>query len=307
VQNLNPNRARAVATVAYSFVYPLVASYCAMYHATVDTSSPKFNGGFGAWRHVGVSDERKQEVGRPREPAVRSSVWLDLRSEPWWFTVGEIPPEVHFTVRWVDLWGFVLEEGSAAEHALRPTSVLASAPVPVHDVPAEIDRVVSGESSFIALLTASRWRDPYALPGVLPVPPDITLEPVSARLGQRPPKPAPGVDWWPCHEASVTTDEFWSCANFALSLVTPNQDDRPIRDRIAEIGLVAGRPWDASTFPAAVIDAIREGMDDALSDLMEAATTADTRHSGQYRREDMDRDYFGRALRSIHTDREVRT
>jgi hypothetical protein len=129
VQNLNPNRARPVATVAYSFVYPLVASYCAMYHATVDTSSPKFRGGFGAWRHVGVSDERKQEVRRPRDTAVRSSVWLDLRSEPWWFAVGEIPPEVRFTVRWVDLWGFVLEEGSAAEHALRPTSVLASGPV----------------------------------------------------------------------------------------------------------------------------------------------------------------------------------
>jgi hypothetical protein len=143
VQDLNPNRARAVASVAYHFVYPLVASYCAMYHEAVDTSSPSFSGGFGAWRHVGVSEDRKLGVGRPREAVVRSSVWLDLRSEPWWFTVGEIPPEVRFTVQWVDLWGFGIERGTAAEHAPRPASVLVSAPMPVEDIPAEIDHVVT--------------------------------------------------------------------------------------------------------------------------------------------------------------------
>jgi hypothetical protein len=168
-----------------------------MYSQAVDTSSRSFSGGFGAWRHVAGSEERKQGVGRPREDVARSLVWLDLRSEPWWFAVGEIPPGVRFTVRWVDLWGFVLDEESASEHAPLPKPVLASAPVSVHDVPAEIDHVVSGESSFVGLLTESRWRDPYA-----------------------------------------------------LSLVTPNQADRTVRDRIDDIGVAAGHAWDASAFPA---------------------------------------------------------
>jgi hypothetical protein len=288
-------------------VYPLVAGYCAMYHEAVEVSSPSFSGGFGAWSHVGVSEDRKLSVGRPREAVVRSSVWLDVRSEPWWFTVGEIPPEVRFTVQWVDLWGFGIERGIRAEHAPRPTSVLVSAPMPVEDVPAEIDQVVTGESSFVSLRTESYWRDPYALPGILPFHPDITLEPMSAHLGRPPPKPAPDVDWWQCQDSTATTDEFWSCANFALSLVTPNQNDRQIRDRVAEIGLVAGRRWNASEFPAAVVDAIGEGMDDAMSELMEAATDADLRQVGTYRREDMDRDYFGRALRAIGAGQEIRT
>ena len=121
MQDLNPNRARAVASVAYHFVYPLVAGYCAMYHGVVDTSSPSSGGGFGAWRHVGVSEERKQDVGRPRETSVRSSVWLDLRSEPWWFSVGEIQPEINFTVRWIDLWGFRVDGGTTTS-LLRSTA-----------------------------------------------------------------------------------------------------------------------------------------------------------------------------------------
>jgi hypothetical protein len=293
--------------MAYHFLYPLVTRYCAMYRQAVDVSSLTFSGGFGAWRHIAVSEEQKQAFGRPREAVVRSSVWLDLRSEPWWLTFGEIPPEVLLTVRWVDLWGFLIEEYSPAEHARRPGSVLLSAPVPVHGVPAEIDHIVSGESNFIALLTESRWQGPYALPGLSPFQPDITLEPVSAHLGRPAPRTGPDVDWWQCHDGFETTDDFWSCANFALSLVRPNQDDRSVHDRIAAIGLVAGRPWDASAFPAAVIDAIHEGMDDALSDLMEAAGGADTRHLCHYQREDMDRDYFGRALQTIYADREFRT
>ncbi len=306
MQDLNPNRAKALATIAYHFMYPLVADYCTMYRQAVDTASPSFGGGFGEWRHTAGNVDRKDSVGRPREAVVRSSVWLDLRSEPWCFAVGEIPPEVLFTVRWFDLWGFLLDEESMAGPTAGPNSVLASAPVRVHHIPPEIDRIVSGESSFIEIVTESRWSDPYALPGELPGEPDLTLEPVSTQLNQPPPEPAPDVCWWKCHDRTETTDEFWSCANSALSLVTANQDDRQIRDRIAEIGVVAGRPWDASAFPAAVGDAIGEGMDDAISDLMEAAADTDPRHLARWHREDMDRDYFGRALQIIGADHGIR-
>jgi hypothetical protein len=177
--------------------------------------------------------------------------------------------------------------------------MLASAPVRVHDVPAQIDHIVSGESSFLALVTETRWRDPFALPGELPVQPDLTLEPASTHLNRPEPIPAPGMDWWPCIDSTEITDGFWSCVNLALSLVTANHDDRQILDRIAEIGLVPDRRWNRSAFPAAIIDAISEGMDEAMSELMGAAAETDVRHLARYRREDMDRDYFGRALHAI--------
>jgi hypothetical protein len=96
-----------------------------------------------------------------------------------------------------------------------------------------------------------------------------------------------------------TTDEFWACANFALGLTTPNPQDESVLERIAEIGVNAGGHWDASMFRDEVAEAIRAGMDDALSDLMEAASQW-VDHDPRHRcRAAMDSDCFGRAVRSL--------
>jgi hypothetical protein len=130
--------------------------------------------------------------------------------------------------------------------------------------------------------------------------PEIVLVPVSLYRGRRAPRPPPAVNWWMCGNDIETTDEFWSCANFALTLITPNPQDETILERIAEIGVDAGHHWDASIFPDEIAEAIQAGVDDALSDLMEAASQwvdHDPRHR---HRAAMDGDYFGRAVRSLH-------
>jgi hypothetical protein len=294
VTKLTPRRARAVAATAYLFTYPLVLNYRAMYNQAVDQSA---GGGFGVWHHTTVSEPRSSGVGRPREHVVYSSIWLDLRSEPWWCTVGAVSPEVSVVGRFVDLWGFLADDCAVGHRAHDP--VLVATPRTVRDVPADIAGVVRGESRCVALLTETRWRDPFKLPGVEPVRPEIVLEPVSRHFGRAAPPPASAVTWWPWHDGVEVTDEFWLYANFALSLTTPNPEDRPVLDRIAEIGVVPGAPWDASWYSDEILAAVRAGMDDALSDLLEAAAEPAAGYSGYFRREDLDRDYFRRAIGAL--------
>jgi hypothetical protein len=297
MRNLTPRQARAVATTAYLFAYPLVMNYRRLYLQAVDPLSSEFSGGFGTWRHTIVSEPRTSGPGRPREDAVYSSIWLDLRSEPWWCTMGAVSPEVSFSGRFVDLWGFLVDDCGAGHRA--QDAVLVARPSPVRNVPSDIEGVVSGESGFVVLLTETRWRDPYQLPGVEPERPDIVLEPVSAHLGRAASSPAPAVTWWPWRDRLEITDEFWACANFALSLTTPNHDDRSVLERIAEIGVGPGAPWDASAYPDEILEAIRDGMDDALSDLLEAASEPGGGYPDHARRVEMDRDYFGRAVGAL--------
>jgi hypothetical protein len=299
VRALTPSRARAIATTAYLFAYPLVKRYQDMYRQAINVSSSTYSGGFGTWRHVVAHERRKHGSGRPNEAVVYSSIWVDLRAEPWWCTMGGVPSEVVCTGRWVDLWGFLLESDRAPERQL-VGSVLASAPLRVRDVPPKIDGIVRGESGFAALLTETRWRDPYTLPGLEPVHPEIVLEPVSLHLGRRAPQRAPAINWSVCGNDVETTDEFWSCANFALTLTTPNPQDGRVLERITEIGISAGRRWDASMFPDEVANAIRAGVDDALSDLMEAASQWADPEPSHLCRAAMDSDYFGRAVRALH-------
>jgi hypothetical protein len=285
--------------MAYLFAFPMVTRYGDMYRQAIDTSSPTYSGGFGTWRHVAVRERRNHGSGRPHETVLYSSSWLDLRSEPWWCTIDTVAADVRCAGRWVDLWGFLLDTDRTA-HSSPVGSVLASAPRRMHDVPLDIDGIVRGESGFVALLTETRWRDPYALPAVEPIQPEIVLEPMSVHRGRAAPTVARTVDWWPWSADVETSDAFWSCANFALTLITPNPQDQPVLDRIAGIGVGAGRRWDASMFSDEVAEAIRAGVDDALSDLMEAAVAGVDREPGHIRRAEMDRDYFGRAVCALY-------
>jgi hypothetical protein len=91
VGDLTPRRARAIARVTYIFAYPLVREYVDMYRQAINISSPTYSGGFGTWRHVVAHERPKHGSGRPNEAVVYSSIWVDLRAEPWWCTMGGVP------------------------------------------------------------------------------------------------------------------------------------------------------------------------------------------------------------------------
>ena len=81
-----------------------------------------------------------------------------------------------------------------------------------------------------------------------------------------------------------------------MALTTPNPQDKPVLDKIAEIGVVAGQSWDASSFAKAVTGAIADGMKEALAD-MKKASEEDVNPALFFRsRKDTDKDYFDRAL-----------
>lgn len=296
--DLSPSRARSTAALAFLFTYPLVMSYRDMHGEVIDPSAAASSGGFGRWRHQCGRAGGQHVGGRPVEEVTCSSIWLDLRAEPWWCDVREAEPEVKAATRWVDLWGFSLVYDGQACDGLMPGPVLVSAPRRIRNAPRDVVGTLRGESAFVCLRTEVRRGDPPAAQG-------IVLEPVSARLGRAAPPPPVALDWWPWRPGTETTNAYWSCANFVLSLVTPNRQDAPILERIAEIGVGAGRPWGATVLSDEVVEAVGLGMDDAISDLLEAVAATDIRPGTQFDRREMDRDYFERALRAVHPVHEV--
>lgn len=125
MRDLAPRRARAIASTADLFAYPLVVSYRDMYGQALDPTSPTFSGGFGTWRHVMTDDRRSIAAGSLREPVLRSTIWLDLRAEPWWCDVGEVASDVEFAAEWSDLWGFLLVADRTAAQTV-PVRPIAS-------------------------------------------------------------------------------------------------------------------------------------------------------------------------------------
>jgi len=195
------------------------------------------------------------------------------------------------SIRISDLWGFALEDPvPSTSRGVGEALVLLASSSWLGDIPDDIDRIMRGESSFLRLVMTSPDGRHEDLPA---------LEPMSAHRGRNPARQPPPLGWVPWRPGDEITSHFWLCANFALSLTERHSDDEPVLNRIADIGVVPGEPWDPAWFDVGMLEAISCGVDDALSDLLEVAKgPSPSEHAGRSRRA-TDGDYFGRALSAL--------
>jgi len=295
--DVTPAEAKVLATSAYIFTRPLVAGYGDMYVGVIDPFSRSDGGGFGRWLHQLNAPPFESDVAASHTTTLYSSAWVDVRAEPWLARFPTIDADWFHCSRTSDLWGFVIDQIAPGDDTSGP--VLLTSPTWVGDVPGDADRVVRGDSAFVRTESCIQIRDPGDLARVRSIQQEYVLEPLSAHVWHHPPPPARPLHWWAYHSEDEIAEEFWSLANFALSLIVGHPQDREIFDRIARIGVVAGQPWDATSFSPDVAEAIDDGMSHALSELMLAAAGAvdpDLLHRSRF---DTDRDYFNRALGSL--------
>jgi len=293
---VTPDDARAIAKEVYIFNYPLVMYYRTMYLQAIDTTSSSYSGGFGEWLHLGTSSPRDTDIVSPNNDTPYSYAWVNLRAEPWVLTLPKIEENRFYTSQWDDLWGFVLDNPGSVEDGNDGVSVLLASPTWKGELPEGVNRVIQGDSEFLGSLTRTQLIEPEDLPNVQKIQQEYKLQPLSAFLGQPAPNPAPDIQWKPWKEGAETTDEFWAYVNFLLPLTTPNPQDKPVQDRMAEIGLVAGKPWDSAALGDDVSTAIAAGMQDALTELKEASTKITDPSLFFRSRKDLGKDYFNRAL-----------
>lgn len=298
-QGVSAEEARAMAKEAYVFHYPLVMYYRTMYLQAIDPSSKTYSGGFGKWLHLGTSSPDDTDIVSPNNDSPYSYAWLDLRAEPWVLTMPKIEADRFYTSQWNDLWGFVIENAGSVFDGNDGVNILLASPTWEGETPAGIKRVVRGDSDFLGTLTRTQLTEPKDLPNVEKIQKKYRLQPLSAFLGESAPQAAPEIQWMPWKDGAEKTEAFWSYVNFMLQFTTPDREDADVQERAERIGIAAGTAWDPDALDPGVRDAIAAGMKDALEELQKATTTFDDPSLFFRTREDLDRDYFNRALGTL--------
>ena len=293
---VTPDEARAIAKEAYIFSYPLVMMYRTMYLQAIDTGSTSYSGGFGEWLHLGTSSPKDTDIVSPNNDTPYSYAWVDLRAEPWVMTLPKIEDGRFYTSQWDDLWGFVLDNPGSVEDGNGGVSVLLASPAWTGQLPDGVNRVIRGESEFLGSLTRTQLLDSKDLSNVQKIQHEYQLQPLSAYLGDPAPAAAPAIQWMPWNDGAEAKDEFWAYANFLLAFTAPNAQDQPVLDRMARIGIDAGKPWDASTLGDDVTAAIATGMQDAIQELQDNAKNIADPSLFFRSRKDAGTDYDDRAL-----------
>ena len=293
---VTPDEAKKIAKEAYIFNYPLVMMYRTMYLQAIDPKSKSYSGGFGKWLHLGTSSPKDTDIVSPNNDSPYSYAWVDLRAEPWVVTLPKIEEKRFYTSQWDDLWGFVLDNPGSVEDGNNGVSVLLASPTWKGELPKGVKRVIQGDSEFLGTLTRTQLLEPKDLPNVKKIQKEYKLQPLSAFLGKPAPKPETAIKWKPWKDGVEKTEEYWAYVNFLLSFTTPNVQDKPVLDRMAKIGLSAGKAWDSSALDKEVSSAIAAGMQEALADLKKAGTHITDPSLFFRSRKDLDKDYFNRAL-----------
>ena len=294
--DVTPAEARSIAKDAYLFSYPLVMYYRTMYLQAIDKDSPSYSGGFGDWLHLGTSSPKDTDIVTPNNDSPYSYAWVDLRAEPWVLTMPKIEDKRFYTSQWNDLWGFVLDNPGSVEDGNEGTSVLLASPKWKGELPKGVKRVIKGDTDFLGTLTRTQLMEPKDLPNVQRIQKEYELQPLSAFLGKTAPPAAPAIEWKAWKEGVETTEEFWSYVNFLLPHTTPNPEDKPILDRMAKLGLVAGQVWNPASLDKEVREAIAAGIKDALADVQKASAGEVDPGSFFRSRADLNKNYFARTM-----------
>jgi len=293
---ITPDEARKIAKDAYIFNYSLVMMYRTMYIQAIDPTSESYRGGFGKWLHLGTSSPKDTDIVSPNNDSPYSYAWVDTRAEPWVLTLPKIEKNRFYTSQWDDLWSFVIGNAGSVDDGNDGGNFLLASPAWKGELPKGIKKVIQGDSAFLGSLTRTQLISPKDLPNVKKIQAQYKLQPLSAFLSKPAPAPAPRINWKPWVEGAENTDEFWAYTNFLLALTTPNPQDKPVLERMAKIGLVAGKPWDSSAMGKGVQDAIAAGLQDGMDTLKKGSTTFEDPALFFRTRKDMNKDYYNRAL-----------
>jgi hypothetical protein len=292
---LTPSEARAIAKDAYIFSYPLVLHYRTMYLQAVDRSAKEYVGGFGEYRHYGMSTPENKDIVTPNNNTPYSWAQVDLRAEPWVLTLPNTDGR-YFTTQWDDMWGFVLDNPGTLLDGQDGGNFLLVSPNWEGPIPDGIKRVVRGETDFLGTLTRTGLNGLEDVPNLERTQQGYRLQPLSSFLGKPAPAAAPDIRWMPWMAGVEKSIDFFGYVNFLLPFTKPHPLDKPTLDRMALIGIAPGRPWDPATMDPVLKKAVEDGISDAedLIKRTEAVTTDGAKFFGT--RAKIGTDYLGRTM-----------
>jgi len=290
--------AREIAKEAYIYAAPMIQNYETLYKQAVDKSDPASIGGFGHIRNYAEPFTAKNhDVVTPNNDTPYSWSWLDLRAEPWVFSVPKVSKDRYYVAQWVDLFTFSFAYVGSRATGDDAGNYLFVGPGWQGNTPKGIDKVFHSETQLIGMLGRTALNGAADVPNVKKLQAGYKVQPLSAFLHQTPPSPAPVIDFPPYDDTKAHSHDFIGYLNFLLQFaLPPDSSEVKLRQEFETIGIKPGAPRDASTVDPAQLAAIDAGIAGAKAALAEKAKTTLSSNGLFGTRESQKNDYLVRAI-----------
>ncbi len=266
---ISVEKAQATAKEAYLYGFPMVIHYKTMYNYVVDKSSPEYKGPFNQLSCVArLFTPEDKAVVTPNADTPYCMFFIDVRAEPMVLTVPELEPERFYHFQLVDLYTHnfayvgTLTTGNGAGRYL----------IAGHDwdgeKPEGVTGVIRSETGFVFNITRTQLVGPDDLAKVQEIQRRYHLQPLSAFLGKEAPAAEPTPDFPKWVEGSQFDERSFGYLDFMLSLLEkPIEEEKPLWDRLARLGLGPKNTFDFAALPPEIQEALKAGAREAFGEI----------------------------------------
>jgi hypothetical protein len=241
--------AKAIAEEGFIYGLPIVMNYAVMDEYAVDRNSGQFKAPFNQINNEArVFTYKDTAVITPNSDTPYSILWLDLRAEPIVLSVPAVEKTRYYSVMLCDgntfNYGYIGSRATGSDAG----DYLVVGPNWQGATPPGIKRVFQSSTQFSAVAYRTQLFNAEDMPNVVKVQAGYKSQPLSTYLKQPAPPAAPAVDF-PKANAELVKKNFFEYLDFALQFAPAGPEERAIRDKLARIGVGAGKSFDFKDLP----------------------------------------------------------
>jgi hypothetical protein len=262
---LSTDEARALAKEATIYGYPVVDHYRIQHSYFVDRAGPEYK---GPWNQVHnsarVYTPEDRAIQSPNSDTPYSFIGADLRAEPLVISVPAVDPGRYYSLQFVDAYTHNFAYVGSRTTGNGAGRYLLAGPGWSGEKPEGVASVIRSETEFAYVMLRTQLFGPQDIGKVKEVQAGYRVQTLSAYLG-RPAPVAPAIDFpRPQSVAEQRSSlEFFKLLNFALQFCPPHPSEQALMQRLARLGVGAGRPIDMQALSPEMKTAIEAGMADA--------------------------------------------
>ena len=278
--DITPAEMKAIATEGYIYGLPIVMNYAIMYDYAVDKHSGQFKAPFNQIHNLHhVATYMDTAVISPNSDTPYSMLFMDLRSEPMVLSVPAVEKPRYYSVQLIDgntyNYGYIGSRATGNEAG----DYMVVGPDWKGATPPGIKKVFRSGTQFPFALFRTQLFNPADLPNVIKVQSGYKAQPLSAFLKQPAPPAAPAIDF-PKINTDLAKTGFFKYLDFALQYAPASPDEVAIREKLARIGIGAGKDFNFQDLSAEQKAAVVQGMQAGHAQVEEGIKNLGTKING---------------------------
>ncbi|BBZ33246.1 DUF1254 domain-containing protein [Mycolicibacterium confluentis] len=268
--SVSPEQAREIAKDAYVYGFPMVDNYRVQYAYFVDKDNPEYKGGWNQIHNAArVYTPEDTAIQTPNSDTPYSMLGADLRTEPLVLTVPPIDQDRYYSLQFIDGYTYNFAYVGSRTTGNGGGRYLLVGPNWQGEKPDGINEIIRSDTELAFVLYRTQLFGPDDLDNVKRIQAGYQVTPLSVHLNQPSPPAAPPIDFVPplSREQQRTSPQFFDILNFTMKFAPTLPDEAAVRERFEDIGVGAGRTFDAESLSPETRTAIEAGMADAWAEL----------------------------------------